>query len=383
MEEIKNIQYGETTQKYDYDISDSATITLLNKIKEEAATREDEDNKLLEKINKADLKYYYPDEQATATGIVSTSELSFVVTVDNNGNKKVRLHVYNLPNIELLVNIAPHSVDEQTTANPSFTIKVNNLTEDPKGVISPIYHWYVNDVLQELITGNSYQLSNVASTDNKTVKIIITDYRGRTSTATFNTNDLFLIFNLMVYVHLIPTATIHYYRYVAGTGWTEIQYSDLTEAELAKITNGSYAHGESDKINYEHDGGLAIVYNDIAGVQTKEEADNVMKTIPVDNYQIHEKITSATDLSPIEPIIYDTNRVPAWPYLIAPSTLTEIRIAYQNVNGTYIESLPIKPNSGSVVVGNVTIDNTEYTILRMATAATDFNNMHAKIIDII
>jgi hypothetical protein len=152
MEEIKNIQYGETTQKYDYDISDSATITLLNKIKEEAATREDEDNKLLEKINQADLKYYYPDEQTTATGIVSTSELSFVVTVDNNGNKKVRLHVYNLPNIELLVNIAPHSVDKQTTANPSFTIKVNNLTEDPKGVISPTYHWYVNDVLQELIT---------------------------------------------------------------------------------------------------------------------------------------------------------------------------------------------------------------------------------------
>jgi hypothetical protein len=264
MEEIKNIQYGETTQKYDYDISDSATITLLNKIKEEAATREDEDNKLLEKINQADLKYYYPDEQTTATGIVSTSELSFVVTVDNNGNKKVRLHVYNLPNIELLVNIAPHSVDKQTTANPSFTIKVNNLTEDPKGVISPIYHWYVNDVLQELITGNSYQLSNVASTDNKTVKIIITDYRGRTTTATFNTNDLFLIFNLMVYVHLIPTATIHYYRYVAGTGWTEIQYSDFTEGDLAKITSGDYAHGESDKIYYEHDGDLAIVYNDIA-----------------------------------------------------------------------------------------------------------------------
>ena len=383
MEEIKNIQYGETTQKYDYDISDSATITLLNKIKEEAAKREDEDNKLLEKINQADLKYYYPDEQTTATGIVSTSELSFVVTVDNNGNKKVRLHVYNLPNIELLVNIASHSVDEQTTANPSFTIKVNNLTEDPKGVISPIYHWYVNDVLQELITGNSYQLSNVASTDNKIVKIIITDYRGKTSTATFNTNDLFLIFNLMVYVHLIPTATIHYYRYAAETGWTEIRYSDFTKAELAKITSGSYAHGESDKINYEHDGGLAIVYNDIAGVQTKEEADNVMKTIPVDNYQIHEKITSATDLSPIEPIIYDTNGVPAWPYLIAPSTLTEIRIAYQNVNGTYIESLPIKPNSGSAVVGNVTIDNTEYTILRIASAATDFDNMHVKIIDII
>lgn len=383
MGEIKNIQYGYATEKYDYDISDSAAITLLNKIKEETATREDEDNKLLVQINSTNLKYYYPDETTVATGIIPTSELSFIVSIDGSGNKKVRLHVYNLPNIELTVNIASHSVDEHTTANPLFTVHINNLTPDPHGAITETYQWYINDVLQQLITGNSYQLTNIASTDNKIVKIIVTDYRGRTSQGTFNTNDLFLIFNLMEYVHVIPTSTIHYYRYSTTGGWTEIQYSDFTENDLTKISEGNYAHGTADQVNYTHDGDIGIVFIDIAGVQTAAEADEVMKTIAVENYTVSERITSETDLTPVNPIIFDTNKVPAWPYLIAPATLTQIRIAYQGINGTYIESLPISPDSGSVVVGSKTINGVLYTILRIATAATDYNNMHAKIIDIL
>jgi len=383
MGEIKNIQYGTANQKYDYDISDSAAITLLNKIKGETATREDEDNKLLLQINAANLKYYYPDETTVATGIIPTSELSFIVSIDNSGNKKVRLHVYNLPDIELTVNISAHSVDEKTTVNPLFSIHINNLTNDPHAAIAPTYQWYINDVIQQLITGNSYQLTNITSTDNKIVKIVVTDYRGRTSTGTFNTNDLFSIFNLMAYINVIPTSTIHYYRYATANGWTEIQYSDFTEAELTKIAERNYAHGTADQVNYQHDGDIAIVFIDIAGVQTAAEADEVMKTIAVENYTVHEKITSETDLTPINPIIYDTNKVPAWPYLIAPATLTKIRIAYQEFSGTYIESLPISPNSGSVVVGTKTINGVLYTILRIATAATDYNDMHAKIIDIL
>jgi hypothetical protein len=116
---------------------------------------------------------------------------------------------------------------------------------------------------------------------------------------------------------------------------------------------------------------------------TAAEADEVMKTIAVENYTVSERITSETDLTPVNPIIFDTNKVPAWPYLIAPATLTQIRIAYQGINGTYIESLPISPDSGSVVVGSKTINGVLYTILRIATAATDYNNMHAKIIDIL
>lgn len=383
MGEIKNIQFGEATEKYDYDISDSAAITLINKIKEETATREDEDNKLLVKINSANLKYYYPDEKVSVTGIIPTSELSFIVSVDGDGNKKVRLHVYNLPDIELVANIASHSVDEHTTANPLFSIHINNLTSDPRGVGTTTYQWYINDVLQQLITGDTYQLTNISSTDNKTVKIVVTDYRGRTAQGTFNTNDLFLIFNLKAYVNLIPTSTIHYYRYSTANGWTEIQYSDFTEADLAKIAEGNYAHGAADKVNYQHDGDIAIVFIDIDGVQTGAEADSVMKTIDVANYTVSERITSADDLTPVNQIIFDTNKVPAWPYLIAPATLKQIRIAYQGKNGVYIESLPISPGSGSVVVGSKTINGVLYTILRIATAATDYNDMHAKIIDLL
>lgn len=85
-------------------------------------------------------------------------------------------------------------------------------------------------------------------------------------------------------------------RKCPNCGKRKFQWSDdLDKKHTCKKCGHKFTFDNNEYHDYyQHDDG-DIVFIDIAGVLTSSEVDEVMKTIDVENYTVHKKITSETD----------------------------------------------------------------------------------------
>lgn len=87
-------------------------------------------------------------------------------------------------------------------------------------------------------------------------------------------------------------------RKCPNCGKRKFQWSDdLDKKHTCKKCGHKFTFDNNEYHDYyQHDDDDGdIVFIDIAGVLTASEADEVMKTIDVENYTVHKKITAETD----------------------------------------------------------------------------------------
>lgn len=223
------IQYGQSSKKYNGDISNSEASSLLQKLNEEISERKKADNILNQQIASLNKVYYHPNTDESVTGIKDTSELSFVTTTDADGNKEVKLFLYDLPIVgTITTNPAKASTNKSETLRVLFEINPK-YTEDPRKIKNASIEWFINENKQTT-NNKSFSLDDVKYGDNKIIKAVLTDYRGRTSSAEFNTDDLYIIAS-SIYFAYIPTELSTYYistKQEDNTyAWTKTSFEDF------------------------------------------------------------------------------------------------------------------------------------------------------------